>query len=86
MPSLEVFESGQMLRLSAEMKLPRSTWLEFEVTGDAGGSIIPQTTIFDPVSLRGLMYWYLFYPLHQLVFGGMPHGIDHAAGHPSGRT
>jgi hypothetical protein len=48
--------------------LPGRAWLEFEVTGDADGSLIRQTAIFDPVGLAGLMYWYLVYPLHQLVF------------------
>jgi hypothetical protein len=37
------------------------------------------------VGLGGLMYWYLVYPLHQLVFGGMLRGIAHAAEHPPGK-
>ena len=46
-------------------------WLEFEVTAMQGHSTIRQTTIFDPVGLFGLVYWYALYPLHQLVFAGM---------------
>lgn len=61
-------------------------WLEFEVNGEANGSLIRQTAIFDPVGLGGLMYWYLVYPWHQLVFGGMLRGIAHAAEQPSRRT
>jgi uncharacterized protein YbjT (DUF2867 family) len=83
---VEVFEPGRMLRLSAEMKLPGRAWLEFEVTGDAAGSMIRQTAIFDPAGLGGLMYWYLIYPLHHLVFRGMIRGIAQAVEHPSGTT
>jgi hypothetical protein len=83
---VEVFEPGRTLRLAAEMKLPGRAWLEFEVTADVDGSLIRQTAIFDPVGLGGLMYWYLVYPLHQLVFGGMLRGIAHAAEHPPGKT
>jgi uncharacterized protein YbjT (DUF2867 family) len=73
------FEPGQRLRLAAEMKLPGRAWLEFEVTGEDGGSLIRQTALFDPVGLLGLAYWYLVYPLHQLVFAGMLRGIARAA-------
>jgi hypothetical protein len=80
---VEAFEPGRKLRLAAEMKMPGRAWLEFEVAGDADGSIIRQTAIFDPVGLWGLMYWYLVYPLHQLVFAGMLRGIARAAGNRS---
>ena len=65
------------------MKLPGRAWLEFEVTGDGTGSLIRQTAIFDPVGLRGLLYWYSVYPLHQFVFGGMLRGIARLAQEPS---
>jgi hypothetical protein len=67
------------------MKMPGRAWLEFEVMADADGSTIRQTSIFDPVGLGGLMYWYLVYPLHQLVFARMLRNIAHAAEHPQGR-
>ncbi len=78
---VEVFEGGRKLRLTAEMKMPGRAWLEFEVEGVPGGSIIRQTAVFDPVGLWGLMYWYLVYPLHQLVFAGMLRGIARAGIH-----
>ncbi len=83
---VEAFEPGRKLRLEAEMKMPGRAWLEFEVTGEAGGSIIRQTAIFDPVGLWGLTYWYLVYPLHQFVFAGMLHGIARAVEHRSGTS
>jgi hypothetical protein len=68
----------QHLRPIAEMKLPGHAWLEFEVDGDASGSTIRQTAIFDPVGLLGLAYWYALYPVHRLVFAGMLRGIGKA--------
>jgi uncharacterized protein YbjT (DUF2867 family)/glyoxylase-like metal-dependent hydrolase (beta-lactamase superfamily II) len=72
---VEAFEPGRRLRLVAEMKLPGRAWLEFDVTPDGEGSVIRQTATFDPVGLWGLAYWYLVYPLHQLVFRGMLRAI-----------
>jgi uncharacterized protein YbjT (DUF2867 family) len=76
---VEAIEPGHLLRLVAEMKLPGRAWLQFEVEGDASGSTIAQTAIFDPVGLAGLLYWYALYPLHAFVFGGMLRGIAAAA-------
>jgi uncharacterized protein YbjT (DUF2867 family) len=72
---VEAFEPDRLLRLSAEMKLPGKAWLEFEVVGDASGSVIRQTAIFDPVGLSGLLYWYLLFPLHHFIFAGTLRGI-----------
>jgi len=76
---VETIEPDRRLRLAAEMTLPGRAWLEFEVTSNsAGGSWIRQTAIFDPVGLSGLAYWYLIYPLHQMIFAGMLRGIARA--------
>jgi hypothetical protein len=61
------------------MKLPGRAWLEFEVSGDSGGSTIRQTASFDPLGLLGRGYWYSVYPLHQFVFDGMLRNIAAAA-------
>ncbi len=76
---VEAFEPNRRLRLVAEMKLPGRAWLEFEVEPTASGSRIRQTAEFDPVGLTGLAYWYVIYPLHELVFGGMLNDIAKAA-------
>jgi uncharacterized protein YbjT (DUF2867 family) len=76
---VEAIEPDRLLRLSAEMKLPGRAWLQFEVGGDESGSTIRQTSIFDPVGLMGLLYWYLLYPLHARIFAGMLRGIVRAA-------
>ncbi|MCG3178933.1 MAG: hypothetical protein BIFFINMI_01263 [Phycisphaerae bacterium] len=68
---VEAFEPDRMLRLSAEMKVPGRAWLQFEVEPGGGGATIRQTAIFDPVGLWGLLYWYLLYPIHAMMFRGM---------------
>lgn len=75
---VEAYEPHRRLRLFAEMRLPGRAWLEFEVQPTTSGSQIRQTAMFDPVGLAGLAYWYLVYPLHQVVFAGMLRGIVRA--------
>ena len=72
---VEAFEPERALRLFAEMKVPGRAWLQFEVEEDGPDSLIRQTSVFDPVGLLGLLYWYALYPLHSLVFAGMLRGI-----------
>ena len=68
---VEVFEPNKRLILAAEMKLPGRAWLEFAVEADGESSLIRQTAIFDPMGVAGLMYWYVLYPVHKLMFGKM---------------
>lgn len=80
---VERIEEDRRLRLAAEMRLPGRAWLEFEVReereGDRVRSTIWQTAVFDPIGLMGILYWYLLYPAHQLVFAGMLRGIAASA-------
>lgn len=75
---VEEFEADHRLRLVAEMQVPGRAWLEFEVTGNAAGSTVRQTAIFDPHGLLGLLYWYALYPVHRWMFAGMLRGIVNA--------
>lgn len=68
---VEDFEPNQRLRLFAEMKLPGRAWLEFQVQPIGSGTEICQTANFDPLGAAGLLYWYLLYPIHALIFRGM---------------
>jgi hypothetical protein len=77
---VEAYEPDRLLRLRAEMRLPGRAWLQFEVDGDASGSRIRQTALFDPGGLAGLAYWYALLPLHKLMFRGMLDGIAQAPG------
>jgi hypothetical protein len=61
------------------MKLPGRAWLDFELQTDGDGSRLRQTSLFDPVGLWGLAYWYGVWPLHHIVFGGMLRAVATAA-------
>jgi uncharacterized protein YbjT (DUF2867 family) len=76
---VEAFEPGRRLRLAAEMKVPGRAWLEFEVVPDAGGAVVHQTAVFEPVGLSGLLYWYALSPIHTLIFGGLLRAIARRA-------
>lgn len=72
-------ERPHLLRLRAEMKVPGRAWLQFEVEPAPGGSSIRQTAVFDPLGALGLAYWYVLWPVHQDVFGGMLRAIARRA-------
>jgi uncharacterized protein YbjT (DUF2867 family) len=76
---VEAIEPNRRLRLKSEMNLPGRAWLEFEVTEAGSSTHIRQTAIFDPVGLKGQLYWYSLYLPHELVFNGMLRGIAQAA-------
>jgi len=76
---VEAYEPDRRLLLHAEIKLPGRAWLEFEVEPREGGATIRQTAVFEPLGLLGLAYWYLLYPLHDVIFRGMLRNIARAA-------
>lgn len=77
---VEGYEPDRLLRLVAEMRLPGRAWLQFEVTPlDGARTEIRQTAIFDPAGLTGLLYWYVLYPAHALIFRGMLRAIAERA-------
>ncbi len=79
------YEPDHLVRFEAEMKVPGRAWLQFEVDEAEGGSIIRQTSLFDPVGLPGLLYWYALFPVHQFVFARMLRGIAREAERLAGR-
>ncbi|MEQ1860441.1 MAG: SDR family oxidoreductase [Chthoniobacteraceae bacterium] len=70
---VEAIEPGRLMRLRAEMKVPGKAWLQFEVKAQQGDScvLLTQTAFFAPKGLSGLVYWYVLYPIHSLIFRGM---------------
>ena len=69
---VEVVEPARLLRLRAEIKVPGRAWLQFQVHPQPdGSSVLSQTAFFAPKGLFGLLYWYLLYPIHSLIFSGM---------------
>lgn len=69
---VEIVEPQKLLRLRAEMKVPGKAWLQFETNPlENGNSNLSQIAYFAPKGLFGLLYWYLLYPLHGLIFSGL---------------
>jgi hypothetical protein len=73
---VEVVEPGRLVRLRAEMKVPGRAWLEFRALPQPDGqTLLSQTSFFEPKGLLGLLYWYVLYPMHSLIFSGLIHRI-----------
>lgn len=74
-------ERPRSLHLHAEMKLPGTARLDFEIDpgDDDNQSRLRMTARYWPRGLLGLAYWYAVVPLHHFVFGGMLRGIKRAA-------
>jgi uncharacterized protein YbjT (DUF2867 family) len=69
---VEDVQPGRSLRLRAEMKVPGRAWLQFEAAPKVNGeTVLTQTAYFAPKGLFGLLYWYVLYPIHGLIFQGM---------------
>lgn len=76
---VELYEPGRRLRLVAEMRVPGRAWLEFRVEPDGPTTVIRQIAQFEPRGLGGLLYWYLLWPVHEVMFRGMLRRIAAAA-------
>ena len=74
-------EQGRSLALLAEMRLPGTATLNFDIApaADGSGSALTMTARFRPKGILGILYWYAVLPLHNVVFGGMLRGIKRAA-------
>lgn len=73
---VEVVEENKQMLLRAEMKVPGRAWLEFKThTLNEHQTSLTQTAYFAPKGLAGLLYWYLLYPIHSLIFSKMIHAI-----------
>ncbi len=76
---VQIYEAGRQLRLLAEMRVPGRAWLEFDAQGEGGSTILRQIAYFEPYGLGGLLYWYLLWPIHAVMFRGMLRRIATAA-------
>lgn len=78
---VELYEPGRRLRLFAEMRVPGRAWLEFGAEPDGEFTVLRQVAEFEPRGLAGLLYWYILWPVHALMFRGMLRRIAAAAVH-----
>jgi len=77
---VEAVEANRLLRLRAEMKVPGKAWLQFESTPvEDGHALLVQTAFFAPKGLPGLLYWYVLYPIHAVIFGRLVQRIKEKA-------
>jgi uncharacterized protein YbjT (DUF2867 family) len=82
-------QPGQHLTLLAEMKLPGSAALSFDVQPLSDRqSRVTVTARFHPAGAPGLAYWHALGPVHAALFPGMAraiaqHAVSAAAGAPA---
>ena len=76
---VEEIRRPELLRLRAEMRVPGRAWLQFEVEPVGRRSRLIQTAFFEPKGLPGLLYWYILYPIHGLIFRGMVRNLGRRA-------
>jgi len=76
---VEDIRRPEILRLRAEMRLPGPAWLQYQVEPVGRGCRLIQTAFFEPKGLPGLLYWYLLYPIHGLIFRGMVRSLGEQA-------
>jgi uncharacterized protein YbjT (DUF2867 family) len=77
---LEVSPPDRLL-LQAEMKMPGRAVLDLRLTPThTAATELQLLSRFEPHGLLGLIYWYLLYPFHQIVFRGMLKAMAKRAG------
>ncbi len=73
-------EPGTRLSLLAEMKVPGSATLEFELRPHtAQRTSIEVTAYFHPAGAPGLLYWHSLGPVHAVMFNGLARAIARRA-------
>jgi hypothetical protein len=78
---VELYEPDKRLRLFAEMRLPGRAWLEFTAEADGSSTVLKQIAQFEPSGLPGLLYWYVLWPVHVVMFRLMLRRVADAALH-----
>jgi hypothetical protein len=76
---VQIYEPGRRLRLLAEMRVPGRAWLEFRAEAQGRSTVLRQIAYFEPDGVVGLLYWYLLWPIHEVMFRGMLRRIVAAA-------
>jgi uncharacterized protein YbjT (DUF2867 family) len=71
----DMLENRRLL-LRAEMKLPGRGWLEFKILPEQGKNNFSITAYYDTDSLFGMLYWYMFLPLHNFIFNDLIKQIE----------
>jgi uncharacterized protein YbjT (DUF2867 family) len=72
-------EPERRLTLLMEMKAPGAGVLEFDVDDEGEQCRIKVRAFWHPAGVWGLLYWYLTWPAHSLLFRGMTREIARRA-------
>lgn len=76
-------EPYRRLALLAEMKMPGEALLDIRITPAGSHEVeVRFLSRFLPRGIGGLLYWYVLYPFHQWIFGGMLKAIAATLGRP----
>ena len=73
-------DKHERLLLKAEMKVPGEAFLEFALRPEGQATRLTMRSLFKPKGAPGLAYWWLTWPLHQLIFRNMHKRVARAAG------
>jgi uncharacterized protein YbjT (DUF2867 family) len=73
---VEDLKLDKRLLLRAEMKLPGRGWLEFKLVPENAKNNFSITAYYDTDTLFGMLYWYAFLPLHNIIFNGLLKQIE----------
>jgi len=69
---VEEIQPNAKIRLRSEMITPGEAWLQYDLEQIEDHKVLlRQTAFFAPRGLPGLLYWYILYPIHSLVFSGL---------------
>ncbi len=72
-------EPEKRLLLKAEMKVPGEAYLEFVLEPAENGTRLTMRSLFKPKGVPGMLYWWLTWPLHELIFRNMHRKLARAA-------
>lgn len=73
---IEDLKQNKRLLLRAEMKLPGKAWLEFNVKEEGDKRKLSVIAYYDTHTFFGKIYWYLFFPFHDLIFEKLIEDIE----------
>ncbi len=68
---VDAIEPEKLLLLHSQLKAPGEGWMEWRMEKRAQGTRLMQTVYFTPHGFGGFMYWFLFMPIHRVVFRGL---------------
>lgn len=79
---ITAIDPGQRLELTAEMRLPGTATLSFDLMhgeDEDGGTRLQMSARFRPQGLLGIAYWYSVLPFHGVAIPGLLRGIAREA-------